>query len=71
MPPDEQYEHSPMVLFPKPQLSGSFWMPLMQPPEESEPAGNAQFVKSARISGTRLLPGLEQRLPSAETKASL
>ena len=59
-----------MVLFPKPQLSGSFAAPSMQEPV-NEFAGNAQFVKSALICESALLPGFEHRALSAMIIPSL
>jgi hypothetical protein len=59
-----------MVLLPNPQLVGSFVAPSMQLPV-NEFAGNAQFVKSALICESALLPGFEQRELSAIMMASL
>lgn len=69
-PPDPQYWQKPMVLLPNPQLSGSFWEPSTQDPV-NESAGNAQFVKSARIWSLASLPGSEQRALSAFMRDSL
>jgi hypothetical protein len=72
-PPVAQNWQRPIVLFPKPQLSGSFVMPSMQPPVVplNELAGNAQLVKSALIWAGALLLGFEQRALSATMLASL
>lgn len=69
-PPDPQYWQKPMVLFPNPQLSGSLAAPSMQLPV-NEFAGNAQFVKSALICESALLPGFEHRFGFAMIIASL
>jgi len=59
-----------MVLFPNPQLSGSFEEPSIQVPV-NEFAGNAQLVKSALICESALLPGFEHKALSAMIIASL
>lgn len=48
-----------MVLLPYPQLSGSLSLPSMQILDDSESAGNAQFVKSALICSLASLLALE------------
>ena len=55
-----QYEHKLGKLSLKPQLLGSFITPLMHDPD-SESAGRAQTVKSARIWAIALLPVAPQR----------
>lgn len=58
------------MLLPKPQLSGSFVAPSMQEPV-SDSAGSAQFVKSALIWESALLPGLVHNALLAMMIASL
>jgi hypothetical protein len=58
------------VLFPYPQLSGSFVDPSMQVPV-NEFAGSAQFVKSALICESALLLGFEHSALSAMMMPSL
>lgn len=58
------------MLFPNPQLLGSFWAPSMQEPV-NEFAGSAQLVKSALICSSALSPGFEHRDLSAMIIASL
>jgi hypothetical protein len=71
IPPEEQYEHNPMVLLPYPQFSGSFVMPVMQLPLDNEFAGSAQLVKSARIVVRASLLAFEHRALSCTTYDSL
>jgi hypothetical protein len=60
-----------MVLFPKPQLSGSLSLPSIHELPSKELAGSAQLVKSALIWGITFSFGLAQRFVSATILPSL